>query len=61
MEHQSVSCEFLARRVLPAKIGIQTKPAIRELLTVVDTVERAGAPPGIRTRNLRIKSPLLCH
>jgi hypothetical protein len=20
-----------------------------------------GAPPGIRTRNLRIKSPLLCH
>jgi hypothetical protein len=36
MDHQTVSSEFPARRVLPEQ-ELASKPAIRDLLTVVDT------------------------
>ena len=45
MEHQTVSSEFPARRVLPEQ-ELASKPAIRDSLTVVETGRVNTCPMG---------------
>jgi hypothetical protein len=60
MQYPPISAERVSCTDLPESVGLTATAAVARTKKVGD-FELRSAPPGARTPNRRIKSPLLCH